>query len=141
MTFMDSIKTCLSKFVTWQGRATRSEYWYFTLFALLCYAAGAVVDNVLGTTFKVLNPQTGLEQSMGYGYAYMLVGLALVLPSLAVIVRRLHDTDRSGWWYWIALIPLVGLILLLVWFCSRGTEGVNAYGPDPLGGDQARIFN
>ncbi len=141
MTFGDSIKTCLSKFVTWQGRASRSEYWYFILFALLCYIAAAVIDNVLGTTIKIPNPETGLEQSLGYGYAYVLVALALLLPSLSAMVRRLHDTDRSGWWYWIALIPLIGGILLIVWFCSRGTEGSNKFGADPLGGDIGQVFS
>jgi uncharacterized membrane protein YhaH (DUF805 family) len=141
MTFGDSIKTCLSKYVTWQGRASRSEYWYFVLFALICYVGAALIDNVLGTTFKFPNPETGLEQSIGYGYAYLLVGLGLLLPGLSVLVRRLHDTDRSGWYYWIALIPLVGGILLIVWFCSRGTVGPNKYGPDPLGGDMTQIFS
>ena len=141
MTFGDSIRTCLSKYVTWQGRASRSEYWYFILFAVLCYVAAAVIDNVLGTTFKMPNPATGLEQSMGYGYAYMLVALGLLLPSLSVLVRRLHDTDRSGWWYWIVLVPLIGGILLIVWFCSRGTDGINTYGADPLGGDMAEVFS
>jgi len=132
MTLGESIRTCLSKYVTWQGRATRSEYWYFMLFAILCYAVAAVVDNVLGTTFKIPNPSTGMVQSLGYGYAYALVALGLLLPSLSVLVRRLHDTDRSGWWYWIVLVPVVGAILLLVWLCSRGTAGDNRYGPDPL---------
>ena len=63
-----------------------------------------------------------------------------MLPHLAVMVRRLHDTGRSGWWYWIALIPLIGAILLLVWFCSRGTVGSNQYGSDPLGGDLEQTF-
>ena len=141
MTFQESIRTCLSKFVTWQGRATRSEYWYFFLFCVLCQIAAAIVDNVLGTTMKVPNAMTGEMQSMGYGYVYGLVGLVLFLPNLAALVRRLHDTGRSGWWYWIALIPLIGIILLLVWLCSRGTNGANQYGPDELGGGFAETFN
>ena len=96
MTFVESIRTCFSKYVTWEGRAARSEYWYFILFAVLCYLVAAVIDNVLGTTFKIANPSTGVEQSVGYGYAYVLVALGLLLPSLSVLVRRLHDTDRSG---------------------------------------------
>ena len=141
MTFVESIRTCFSKYVTWQGRAARSEYWYFILFAVLCYLVATVIDNVLGTTFKIANPSTGVEQSVGYGYAYVLVALGLLLPSLSVLVRRLHDTDRSGWWYWIALIPLIGGILLLVWLCSRGTDGINSYGADPLSGDIAQVFS
>lgn len=141
MTFGESIQTCFAKFVTWQGRASRSEYWYFVLFTILCYVGASIVDNLLGTAFKFPNPETGLEQSIGYGYAYALVGLGLFLPGLSVLVRRLHDTDRSGWYYWIVLIPLIGGIILLVWFCSRGTQGSNSYGADPLGGDMGQIFS
>ena len=72
---------------------------------------------------------------MFYGYVYSLVALAMLLPGLAVMVRRLHDTGHSGWWYWIWLVPLIGGILLLVWLCSRGTVGDNTYGSDPLEGD------
>ena len=87
------------------------------------------------------NPATGLQIGMPYGYLYALAALALLLPNLAVLVRRLHDTDRSGWWYWIILVPLIGGILVLVWFCSRGTDGGNRYGADPLGLGEARVFS
>ena len=140
MTFSESIKTCLSKFVTWQGRASRSEYWYFILFAMICYVVASIIDRALGTTFSMTNPVSGEVQSMGYGYVYALTGLVLLLPGLAVLVRRLHDTNRSGWWYWIVLIPLIGIILLIVWFCSRGTVGNNEYGSDPLGGELGDTF-
>lgn len=140
MTFSESIKTCLSKFVTWQGRASRSEYWYFVLFAVICYAVSVVIDRALGLTFMMANPISGEQQSMGYGYVYCLTALVLLLPSLSAMVRRLHDTNRSGWWYWIALIPLIGIILLIVWFCSRGTVGNNNYGSDPLGGELGDTF-
>ncbi len=140
MSFADSVKTCLSKFATWQGRASRSEYWYFFLFNFLALAIAALIDNVLGTTFKFANPATGMEQSIGYGYLYLIAALGLFLPNLAVMVRRLHDTNRSGWWYWIALVPLIGIILLIVWFCTRGTQGNNDYGSDPLGADLPNTF-
>jgi len=140
MTFSESIRTCLSKWLTWQGRAARSEYWYFVLFNMLCLVAASILDKVLGTSFKFTNPATGEEQSLFYGWLYLISALALLLPNLAVLVRRLHDTNRSGWWYWIALVPLIGGILLLVWFCSRGTQGNNDYGADPLGGDLGSTF-
>ena len=63
-----------------------------------------------------------------------LFGLATILPSLAVAVRRLHDLDRTGWWIFIGLIPLIGWIILIIWYCTRGTVGPNRFGPDPLGG-------
>ncbi|MDB5726594.1 MAG: hypothetical protein JWQ16_3348 [Novosphingobium sp.] len=141
MTFVEAIKTGLSKFVTWKGRASRSEFWFFFLFAFACMIVATIIDKILGTSFKTVNPITGLEQSAGYGYVYGLVALVLLLPNLAVMVRRLHDTGRSGWWYWIALIPLVGAILLLVWFASKGTTGSNEYGEDPLGGELTAAFS
>jgi uncharacterized membrane protein YhaH (DUF805 family) len=141
MTFVEAIKTGLSKYVTWKGRASRSEFWFFFLFVMLCLIVASIVDTILGTTFKAVNPMTGLEQSAGYGYVYMLVGLGLFLPNLSVMVRRLHDTGRSGWWYWIVLIPLVGAILLIVWFATKGTTGSNEYGEDPLGGELTAAFS
>lgn len=137
MTFSESIQTCLHKFVTWQGRATRSEFWFFVLFGLLCQLAAAIVDGMLGTRFTAMDFATGQPQPAFYGWVYIATALALFLPNLAVTVRRLHDKNRSGWFYWIALIPLIGAIILLVWFCSRGTQGENRFGPDPLGGERS----
>jgi uncharacterized membrane protein YhaH (DUF805 family) len=78
-----------------------------------------------------------LHGRIPFGLGYSLLSLSFLanfLPSISVLVRRLHDTGRSGWWYWIALVPLVGPILLLIWLCTRGTFGGNEYGPDPLAG-------
>ena len=141
MTFSESIKTCFAKFITWEGRASRSEYWYFVLFGILAQIVGGVIDNVIGTSFSVTNPETGEAISMGYGWVYLLAALANFLPSLAAMVRRLHDTERSGWWYWIALVPIIGIIVLIVWLASRGTSGNNRYGSDPLGSDLAPTFS
>ncbi|MFO1255344.1 MAG: DUF805 domain-containing protein [Sphingomonadaceae bacterium] len=134
MTFGDAIRTCISKATTWQGRASRSEYWYFVLFSFLCTVSAVILDSILGTSFKTENPYTG------DGWFYLLTVLALFLPNLAVMVRRLHDTNHSGWWYWLALVPLAGLVLI-VWFCSRGTVGPNEYGSDPLGDDFTNTFD
>jgi|APGre2960657505_1045072.scaffolds.fasta_scaffold130111_2 uncharacterized membrane protein YhaH (DUF805 family) len=130
MTLVVSVKTCLSKYATWQGRASRSEFWYFNLFSFLCSLLAQLIDNVLGITFKFTNELTGQELSSNGGYIQALVVLGMFLPQLAVLVRRLHDTNRSGWWYWLLLVPVIGGILLLVWFCSAGTTGENSYGPD-----------
>ena len=117
----------LGQYTTWQGRASRSEYWWFQLFLLLVYAALGMIGFALG----------GIKSA---SMLFDVAALGLFLPSLAVMVRRLHDTNHSGWWYWIALVPLIGSILLLIWFCSRGTSGDNDYGFDPLGGGYARVF-
>jgi uncharacterized membrane protein YhaH (DUF805 family) len=133
MSLGTAISTCLGKFATFRGRASRSEYWWFYLFCFLCMIAGYVVDLSVGTT---------IEDDKGEfagGAFFWLSFLVLVVPQISAVVRRLHDTDRSGWWYWIALVPLVGIILL-VWTCMRGTAGENRFGTDPLA-DTAAVFD
>ena len=76
-----------------------------------------------------------IDAILGISVIEGLFGLATLLPSIAVAVRRLHDLDRSGWWILIGLIPLIGWIILIVWYCSRGTVGPNRFGPDPLATD------
>lgn len=120
MNFSQAINTCFSKYVTWQGRAPRSEYWWFFLFTMLI----GIVFAMFVTLAIGLNAET-------IGLMY-LPTLVTFLPSLSVLVRRLHDTNRSGWWYWLILVPLVGPIIMLVWMCSKGTVGPNDYGEDPL---------
>lgn len=110
MTFGDSIKTCFNKYVVFEGRASRSEFWYFVLFQCLLYLA----SDMLGRSLEGL------------------VWLALLLPAITVNVRRLQDQGRSGWWCLLYFIPVVGLIILIVWNAQRGTVGPNAYGADPI---------
>ena len=105
----------LKKYVTFSGRARRAEYWMFTLFNLIAAVILMAVDGALGST-PIL---------------YSIYMLAVLLPSLAVTIRRLHDTDRSGWWLLLGLIPLVGPIVLLVFFCFEGTREENRFGADP----------
>lgn len=111
----------LAKYALFRGRARRREYWRFVLNYLLCYAALLVVDLLTGTF--------SFESQRG-----LLGGLFLLfmfIPALAVAVRRLHDTGRSGWWLLLAVIPLVGQLVLLYFFIDEGDEGDNDYGPDP----------
>lgn len=117
MTFVQAIQSCYSNYATFSGRAARSEYWFFVLFQCLI------------TAFCWMLIPFGLGRSL-----LGLIALANFLPAISVTVRRLHDTDRSGWWYWIALVPFAGAILLLIWFCTRGTSGPNRFGSDPLWG-------
>jgi uncharacterized membrane protein YhaH (DUF805 family) len=114
--------------MTFRGRAARSEFWFFYLFSSICSVVAIIIDNILGTQFKNIDSLSGGL----YGYVYLLVASGLFIPNLSVSVRRLHDTNRSGRWYWILLVPLISVILLLVW---KGTGGDNEYGPDPLSGD------
>jgi uncharacterized membrane protein YhaH (DUF805 family) len=124
MTFGQAISSGFQNYVNFSGRASRSAYWYWTLFAVLLSIASRVLDLALFP---------GLDTSP----INSLVGLALFLPGLAVAVRRLHDLDRTGWWLLIILTG-IGMILILVWFCMRGTVGANRFGPDPLAVEPAQ---
>ncbi|MDE9449574.1 DUF805 domain-containing protein [Aliiroseovarius sp. Z3] len=132
MSFMESIRTCFSKYVTFQGRAQRSEFWWFVLFVFVGQLVLGMIDSVLFGTVTTM--EGGFQAETSTPILSGLFGLATLLPVISVTVRRLHDTDRSGWWYWLALIPLIGIIILIVWYASKGTDGANKYGPDPLGG-------
>lgn len=114
-------KVVLENYANFNGRARRSEYWYFALANLILVIIAMVLDNVLGIAFA----------GIGYGPIYGLLALATIVPSIAVGVRRLHDVNKSGWFYLIAFVPFIGAIWLLVLFCTEGTAGENQYGPDP----------
>jgi uncharacterized membrane protein YhaH (DUF805 family) len=123
MSFQDAVRTCLTqKYADFNGRARRSEFWYFVLFSFIVSIVGFAIDRLLGTDDTFGN--NGLVRSI--------LGLALLVPSLAVGARRLHDTDRSGWLQLLALIPLVGIILLIVWWAGD-SKGDNKHGPNPKG--------
>ncbi len=121
MNFSEAITSGFRNYVNFSTRAPRSEYWYWTLFVILLIAVTSLIDFAI--------TQGGLFQPVT-----IIAELALFLPGLAVSVRRLHDRDKSGWFLLLFLIPLVGAIILLVWYCQRGTIGPNRFGPDPLEG-------
>jgi len=110
--FWDAVKLCFAKYANFEGRATRPEYWYFFLFNILLSAAAGFLDGA--THMKIF--QT-------------VESLALVIPSLSVSSRRLHDIGRSGWWQLISLTG-IGVILLIYWFCQPSEPGSNKYGAD-----------
>jgi uncharacterized membrane protein YhaH (DUF805 family) len=113
----------LKKYAVFSGRARRAEYWYFVLFNIIVAVVLSLIDTLLGT-FNFMQ---------GVGLLSGLYGLAVLIPTLAVTVRRLHDIDRTGWWIFINLIPLIGFIVLLVFAVTDGTPGSNRYGPNPKG--------
>ncbi|GHU04863.1 membrane protein [Alphaproteobacteria bacterium] len=116
MDFKTAVMTCLKlKYMDFNGRAQRSEYWFYSLFAVIVSVVTSGIDAALGTFFVNL-----------------IASLALLLPGLGVSVRRLHDLEKSGWWLLIALIPVIGALLLLYWCIQRGTVGPNRFGDDPL---------
>lgn len=109
-----SISICFSNYFNFNGRASRSEYWWFYLFCILLGVVGNVADATTG-------------YAGGYGTMYWLIIAATFFPSIAVGARRLHDLGKSGWWQLIA-ITIIGLIPLIIWFASQGTKQNNSYG-------------
>jgi len=115
MGFGDAISAGFSNYVNFSGRACRSEYWYWVLFVIVGSIVAVIIDRIIG--IRLIDT---------------IFGLATIVPSIAVSVRRLHDIDRTGWWLLIDFVPLIGWIVLIVWFCTAGTAGSNRFGPDPL---------
>ena len=111
----------MRNYANFNGRARRKEYWMFFLFNMIFAIAAVIADNIIGFTFG----------ETGYGVFYILYALAVFIPGLAVTVRRLHDTGKSGWFYFIVLIPIIGWIWLLVLLCTDGNYGNNEYGSNP----------
>ena len=111
----------MKQYADFKGRARRKEYWMFVLFNMIFAIVAIILDNMLGIAMK----------SIGYGPIYGIYLLAIIVPSLAVGVRRLHDIGKSGWMMFIALIPLVGGIWLIVLLATDGKPGSNEYGPNP----------
>ncbi len=110
----------LKKYAVFQGRARRKEYWMFTLFNVLISIALMIIGAILG-----------LAEDGGSNILSTLYCLAVLLPGIAVSVRRLHDTDRSGWWLLIGLIPIIGAIVLLIFLVQDSQPNENQYGPNP----------
>lgn len=119
----------LRRYADFSGRSRRKEYWMFFLLNLIL---ALVAWGLLAVTFLAGMSETQMTVVMTPVFAlYGLAVLAFLIPGLAVTVRRLHDTDRSGWMILLGAIPLVGAIVLLVFYCSEGTHGPNRFGPDP----------
>lgn len=126
MTFSQSIKSVFSKYADFSGRATRSEYWYFYLFNFL-------VTMVFYIAFFAMLA-FGSRDSSAVGYLSVMIiiyALVMTIPSLAVTVRRLHDTGHSGWWIFLNLIPVIGIIVLFIWFITDSDPDTNEYGDNP----------
>lgn len=111
MNIQTSVKACLSKYVDFKGRASRSEFWWYVLATIIATTIASILDSMFGN-----------------GLFSAVVFLGNLLPYLAVQVRRLHDTGRSGWWLLIAFVPIIGVILLLVWWSQKGRAESNAHG-------------
>ena len=121
MGFMDAAKNAImNNYANFSGRASRSEYWWFVLFYFALTIPAALIDWIIG-----------IELIPGYGPFAIILIIAFFLPNISLLVRRLHDTGRSGWMYLIGLIPCVGFIILLVFLVQDGEPHPNAYGEVP----------
>ncbi len=118
---MDWYLKVIKQYADFSGRARRKEYWMFVLFNMIFAIVAMILDNVLGIAID----------GLGYGPLYGIYALAVIIPGLAVGVRRLHDVGKSGWMILVALIPLIGSIWLLVLFVTDGEQGENEYGQNP----------
>jgi uncharacterized membrane protein YhaH (DUF805 family) len=116
----------LKRYAEFTGRSRRKEYWMFTLLAIGIYIVASILDRIAGMNGMIAGR---------YGPITTLVALGLLIPSIAVSIRRLHDSDRSGWWLLLGLVPMVGEIIVLVFMVLRGTRGANRFGADPKGGE------
>tara|TARA_B100001027_G_C16133699_1_gene270433 strand:- start:269 stop:646 length:378 start_codon:yes stop_codon:yes gene_type:complete len=119
------LKVMRDNYANFSGRARRKEYWMFVLVQTIIMIGLMILDSVLGLDFEL----QGI--SLGYGYLYLIGLIVHIVPSLALIVRRLHDIGKSGWFYFIFLIPFIGIIWLLVLFCTAGQKQDNKWGSDP----------
>jgi uncharacterized membrane protein YhaH (DUF805 family) len=115
MNMQEAVRSVLSQYAGFTGRARRSEYWFWYLATFIAYVIAAILDSILGINLFVI-----------------IVALAVIVPTIAVGVRRLHDTDKSGWFILIGLIPIIGTIILIVFFVQDSGPD-NQYGPNPKG--------
>jgi uncharacterized membrane protein YhaH (DUF805 family) len=120
MGFADAVRSVLTQYANFNGRARRSEFWWFYLASFLASIVASIVDVAIGS-----------EVTAGTGVVGTLLFLALLIPTLAVGARRLHDTGKTGWWQLIALVPLVGIIVLIVFWAQDGHPNPNQHGPSP----------
>ena len=124
--FVDAAKKALMhNYANFNGRASRSEYWWFFLFGFLAVIPAMILDGLTGIV--LIDAGAGIS----YGPFYVLTGMGILLPGISVMVRRLHDSGRSGWWYFIGLVPCVGIIILLVFLIQDGQPHPNDYGEVP----------
>ena len=121
-TFSEAFPMVMKKFATFSGRASRPEFWYFWLTCFL-------VNFIFNVIVQLVGPESAASGIIAIVQG--LFGLAIIIPHIAVVVRRLHDTNRTGWWFLIVFIPLIGAIILLLWLASAPTPGTNMYGPQP----------
>jgi uncharacterized membrane protein YhaH (DUF805 family) len=129
MSFGQAVSDGFSQYATFSGRSRRSAYWYWVLFVFLGSVVASLLDNLLGITIE----GASVAGNDSVGWISLLFAFAVIIPSLAVTFRRLHDTGRSGWWWLFALLCCIGQIIVFIFCLSDSTPGDNEYGPNPKG--------
>ena len=124
MNFFDAVKICFVKYTNFSGRASRSEFWLFVLFTF-------VVSLMLGFLDPLIAGVPFMDYDEVFAPLSTIFTIAIIIPSIAVNVRRLHDVNRSGWWLLIEL-TVIGILLILFWCCNKGDEGENRFGPKSI---------
>ena len=114
-----------NKYIDFSGRARRKEYWMWTLYVTLINILAMILDDMLGLNFELLG------QDLDYGWLYLITGIINFIPGLSIVVRRLHDVGKSGWFFLIILIPIIGWIGILILLCSDGDKEENKWGTNP----------
>jgi len=131
MNFTDAVKAYFLKWNDFRSRSSRSEYWWATLFVTLAsFPVGFIIGFVIGILFLTAGfSETTME--IVVGIVMLPIQIFIIIASTCLVIRRLHDVDKSGWWYLI-IFTIIGIIPLLIWHCSKGTDGDNRFGKDPL---------
>ena len=131
MNFTDAVKAYFLKWNDFRSRSSRSEYWWATLFVTL---ASFPVGFIIGFVIAILSLTAGFSETtmeIVVGIVMLPIQIFIIIASTCLVIRRLHDVDKSGWWYLI-IFTIIGIIPLLIWYCSKGTDGDNRFGKDPL---------
>jgi uncharacterized membrane protein YhaH (DUF805 family) len=137
--FTEAIQSGFQNYVNFEGRADRAAYWWWVLFTIIVSVIAGAIDRAIGSSI-LTTPEAAGVSGATVGILTSIASLVLFLPSLAVLVRRLHDTDRSGWWVLINAIPLIGWIVMLFFLLQPGSLGPNRYGQPPRTGGMAPAF-
>lgn len=136
---MDWMLMPYRRYFDFSGRSRRMEFWMFQLLIFIVYVVVMIVATVLGGGMEAGNVGPGGAAAGIVFIAFGIWGIATIIPSLALAVRRLHDTDRSGWWILIGFVPIVGALVLLYFYLIEGTRGPNSFGQDPKEGVQRGV--
>ncbi len=132
MGFMDSIKSGFIRYFYFSNRSSRSEFWWWVLFLFLVGIISFVVNSILFRPAIMVGNDGTMHEIYDGGILGAIIEAAVFIPSIAVTCRRLHDVNKSGWWQLLVFIPVIGWIILLIWYVKGGDAGENRFGTDPL---------